>query len=436
MKRWLLFFIIALLVLVVAAGNIISAEAQSPIRATVTAENNFPEGVIFRLEASSSVGDITTARLTFQLVGAKTRQSAPFDFEPAPTIEAEVHFDRRGETPAAALVEYQVRIRDSAGNELTTEPQQITYYPPQYDWKEITEGDATFVWYEGSREWAEQMVSMAAPSVTRAAEAFGVDVQAPVRIVAFPDSASFHEAMPDLDPWVGGVTPQGTGMTIQIMSPDPSRQDWNEKVIPHEIAHVVWFLATSSALAPAPEWLVEGVALLNEPDNSEERAQVEEAARQGRLSRLSELRSNTSGTHDTAGLAYAQYWSLTNFMVETCGDGALQQLVAALNGGQTFDDALVAACGFDEQTLYNNWYAELTGSPPPGTSAPAQPNEAPQPAPPESPAQPPAPVPAPAQPAASGLPVWFGPALILGGLGLFGLAVVLLIGLTIVLRRT
>lgn len=427
MKRWLWFSIIGLIALFVVSVGIAPAKAQSPITATVAAENAFPEGMIFRLDASSSAGDITDARLTFQLVGGKTRQSAPFEFEPGSSIESELHFDRRGDTPPAALVEYQVRVRDSAGNEHTTEPQQITYYPPEYDWKEITEGDATFVWYEGSQEWAQEMVNMAAPSVERAANMFGVDVKAPVRIVAFPDRESFHDAMRDLDPWVGGVTPQGTGMTIQIMSPDSGRQAWNEKVIPHEIAHVVWFLATSSALAPAPEWLVEGVALLNEPDNAEERAQVEQAAREGKLSRLSELRSNTSGTHDTAGLAYAQYWSLTNFMVEDCGDDALRRLVAELNAGRTFDDAMVAACGYNEQTLYDNWYASLTGSAP-RDAAPVQPQAEPQPRSPESPAQP-------VPPARSNLPVWLGPALIVGGLGLFVLAVVFLVGITVALRR-
>lgn len=436
MKRWQWFWIIVVVALLGAGIGILPAQAQSSITATATAENAFPNGLVFHLNASSSAGDITQARLTFQLVGGKARQNEPFDLKPGPTVESELHFNRQGDAlPAAALVEYQMRIRDSAGNELTTDPQRVTYYPPGQDWKETSSGDATFVWYEGSQQWAEKMVALAAPAVERAAKSFGVDVQAPVRIGAFPDGETFHNAMPNLDPWVGGVTPKDTGMTIQIISPDPSRQSWNEKVIPHEIAHIVWFLATSSSFAPAPEWLVEGVALLNEPDNSQEREQVTEAARAGNLSRLSELRSNTAGTHDTAGLAYAQYWSLTDYLVESCSADGLRRLVAELNQGKTFDDAMVAACGYDEQTLYNKWYASLTGSAP-GDTAPAQPQNEPQPAAPDSPAQPPVPAASPAQSTPSGLPTWLGPILILSGLGLFVLAVVLLVGITVALRRT
>lgn len=432
-RHWV--WIAALVALVAGIGNVVPAAAQAPINATVTAENNFPKGIIFRLQASSTAGDITEARLTFQTVISRGRQSAPFDFDPASSVEAEVHVDRAGTSlPPAALIEYQVRVRDSAGNEITTEPQQVTYYPPEYDWQELTSGDATFVWYDGSEEWAQEMVALAAPAVERAAQTYGVDIQAPVRIVAFPDSDSLHEAMPYLQSWVGGITLADLGMTIQIISPDPSRFSWNEVVIPHEIAHLVFDAATPSALAPIPNWLSEGLAMLNEPgDHDADRQMVEKAAREGRLYRLSELRSESFGDHSEVSLGYAQAWSMASYLVETCGDDGLRGFIAELNTGKTLDDAMVAACQFDEQTLYNNWYTELTGSPPAESAAPAQPTAAAESPAVEQPAQQPAS--APAQPAPSPYPAWLGPALLLFGLGLFVLAVVLLIGITILMRR-
>src|SRR5690606_19920004 len=141
--------------------------------------------------------------------------------------------------------------------------------------------------------------------------------------------------------------------------------------------------------------LSEGLAMLNEPgDHDADRQMVEKAAREGRLYRLSELRSESFGDHSEVSLGYAQAWSMASYLVETCGDDGLRGFIAELNTGKTLDDAMVAACQFDEQTLYNNWYTELTGSPPAESAAPAQPTAAAESPAVEQPAQQPASAPA------------------------------------------
>jgi hypothetical protein len=440
-RRSLWFIICALLWLSFPAQS----EAQSPIQAQVIAESSYPNGIIFRLNASSSAGNITDARLSLRTPGGKSRQNAPFRFQPAPTVEAEAQVGRQAGTLApGALYEYQLRVRDSAGNELTSDPATFTYYPPDQDWQEITRGEATFVWYEGSEAWAEEMVALAAPAVQRAAEDYGVEVNVPVRIIAFPDTETLREALPNSPEWIGGITLADQGLTIQYISPDSDRRDWNEVVIPHEIAHLVFSLATPSTFAPIPNWMSEGLAMYNEPgDHAEDRASVEEAASEGRLYRLSELRSESFGDSHSVGLGYAMAWHFADFMVNDCGKDGLKALIAELNKGKSLDDSLTAACGYDEEGLYSRWYTSLMGEAPPASATDltepdtSDPSDSQDPATDDTQSEPfePAEPSATPEQSGSGLPTFLGVLLLLGGLGLGFVALIGLVALAWAMSR-
>lgn len=407
--------------------------AQSPITAEVSAENNFPNGIIFRIKASSSAGEITEARVSYAPTGGRSRGSAPLREQPAPTVEGSVELDRRGDTLVpGSVIEYSWRVRDSAGNELTTDPQTITYFPPGFDWQEASRENVTFVWYEGSEAWGESVAEYSLAALRQIESDLGVSVTTPLRIVAFADSGDFHEANPTLQSWVGGFTRSDAGITVQIISADPDNQDWMRTVIAHELAHLVFDAATPGMLAPLPNWMSEGLAMYSEPgDHADDRARVEAAARDGKLYRLSELRSESFGDHSQVSLGYAMGWHIVDFLVSDCGKDGLSTLIAELNTGKTLDDALMVACGYDEQGLYNKWYTRLTGSPPPTAPQAVPSPEGTAPALPSVPEVAPPPVAAPA----SALPAWLGPALLFGGCGLGLLGMLFLVVLVVALRR-
>lgn len=139
----------------------------------------------------------------------------------------------------------------------------------------------------------------------------------------------------------------GTGVLVSI-----------EKVVPHEVGHVMIARAAGPGLAALPRWLNEGIA---EYVAGERAAQVDPVALraigEGRALEVSELDGAIEGGGEGSALAYAESASLVHFLVAERGEGVIAELLAALRRSGDFEAALEEVTGWHIEELESNWRA-------------------------------------------------------------------------------
>ncbi|MCZ7667195.1 MAG: peptidase MA family metallohydrolase [Chloroflexi bacterium] len=144
----------------------------------------------------------------------------------------------------------------------------------------------------------------------------------------------------------------------------------------HELAHlVVGQFGWSCVGGSRPTWLNEGLAVYAEgapqPDIV---ASLEQAAQANSFEPLRSLNGPFSAHGAAAGIAYAQSYSIVDFLLERYGRAAMQDLLLALAAGSSTDAALEQVYGFNVDGLEQAWRAEmgLPERPFPPTPTPSQ----------------------------------------------------------------
>ncbi len=209
-----------------------------------------------------------------------------------------------------------------------------------------------------ARETAVRVAAAVDEAVPRIAPFVRTRDLRPVRAYVYLDRESFRRAagLPRRSAVVGLATfPEetihidGTGLLASI-----------ERIVPHEVAHIMVGRALGPALPSLPLWANEGIA---EYLAGERASRVDpvalQAIGQGRALDLADLDSALQARDDHTALAYAQSASLVNFLVARRGEPVIGDLLAALQHTRDFDSALHQAAGLHVPDLESAWRASL-----------------------------------------------------------------------------
>ncbi|MCJ7821934.1 MAG: peptidase MA family metallohydrolase, partial [Armatimonadetes bacterium] len=201
-------------------------------------------------------------------------------------------------------------------------------------------------------------------AVPRIAPLVGAQDLRPVQAYVYDDRERFRRAtgLPRQSTITGIATfpdevihIDGTGLLASI-----------EKIVPHEVGHVMIGRALGPAVFALPHWANEGIA---EYVAGERAAQVDPVALQaiGRGSAF-DLRNLDEAIRaggeraggERAGLAYAQSASLVNFLVAERREPVIADLLAALRERGDFESALQQSAGFSLPELESAWRGSLS----------------------------------------------------------------------------
>ncbi|MBN1459716.1 MAG: hypothetical protein JXA57_09260, partial [Armatimonadetes bacterium] len=129
-----------------------------------------------------------------------------------------------------------------------------------------------------------------------------------------------------------------------------------ERVVPHEVAHVLMARALSEAFPSLPAWVGEGVA---EYAAGQRASFVDPAALQaigrGRSLAVRDLDAAIRAQDSNSGLAYAQSTSLVHFLVSRQGDEVISELLGSLRRTRNFERSLQEVTGLDLNELEREW---------------------------------------------------------------------------------
>lgn len=362
----------------------------------------------------------------------------PTSIDPGQQVQAQHILDTQVyNMPPGIDLTYRWMIRDAAGNELETPPQALVYHDDRFPWQELTERGVTLYWYEGDAAFGNDLMQTATRTLDRLQQEIGAAVADPIKVYVYANIRDMRSVLPPNEvEWVGGFAQPGLGLVVVTI--EPGNMVEAQRLIPHELSHQVLHQAVDNPYGGLPLWFDEGLAVYNqETPNRDFPLMVEAAARTDQLIPLEALAASFPADPERARLSYAQSYSMVAYIIDTYGTDKLQALVAAFRNATAVEEAIPQVLGLSIDELDAAWRTTL---PPAQITAPLVPG--PSVAPPDrftdtpgipAPQQPPdwlnpdqlpqQPIPdlAPRQPIpdtsspfipGSGIPFWFGLALV------------------------
>ncbi len=118
---------------------------------------------------------------------------------------------------------------------------------------------------------------------------------------------------------------------------------------------------TFNPYADLPAWLSEGLAMYAEGGlEAEYRALIKRAIAEKSLISVPSLSSPFSARAEESYLAYAQSYSLVEFLITSYGQGKMLGLLNTFSEGSSYDGALEKVYGFDMKGLDTLWREKVT----------------------------------------------------------------------------
>ncbi|MFW6151220.1 MAG: peptidase MA family metallohydrolase [Chloroflexota bacterium] len=320
-------------------------------------EARFPSALVFKLEAESEQ-EIVDARLLYRVERmnyAEVTSEAWADVSPSRHVETSWTWDmRRSSLPPETVVHYRWSITDALGNRQETAEKTVTFEDTRYDWQRMTEGRINLFWYSGDDAFAGELMEACQDGLDRLVQDMGVSPQGEIDLYIYASSDDLQGAMIFPQEWTGGAAFTEFGTIAIGIAPD--RLAWGKRAIVHELTHLVVHQATFNPYSDLPRWLDEGLAMYNEGELAAGFVtHLEKAVVGGNLISVRTLCSGFSAHPERAYLAYAQSYSLVEYLLSEHGHDSMLELLDVFGAGSTYDGALEEVYGFDIEGLDRRW---------------------------------------------------------------------------------
>ncbi len=328
-----------------------------------SAQLEFPSKLTFSLSARSDV-NITDIRLHYtvdQLSHARVTSEVYIEFVPATTVDASWTWDMRrtGGLPPGAGVEYWWTVEDDRGNQTKTTPVRVQFDDTRYSWGSLTESEVTIYWYQGNESFVRELMATAQEALVRLAEDTGAYLEEPIRVYIYANVRDLQGSMIYPQEWTGGAAFTRHGIIAIGIAPD--KLIWGKRAMTHELTHLVIHQMTFNPYNDLPTWLDEGLAMYAEGMLGPEYTTfLSRAIDEGSLISVRSLSSPFSAYAEESILAYAQSYSLVEFMISNYGRDKMLGLLNTFKQGSSYDRALEKVYGFDMDGLNTLWQNYVT----------------------------------------------------------------------------
>ncbi len=355
------------LVILIVGSLAMPAHAQSGVDVTNDqATLSFPNSITFSADIAANT-QITSVILEYgveQLTCGEVVGKAFPDFTPGTDVSVEWTWDMRqsGSEPPGAAIWWQWRVTLQDGSETVSARQTVTWLDDIHDWQVLTGGDINLHWYRGDQDFGEELHTAAVDALERLALEVGIHPNQPIDLYIYANSQDMQDAILYEPSWTGGVAYAEN--SIVIIGISQNDMEWGKRTEAHELTHVLVGHLTFSCLGFLPNWLSEGLAMYGEGGlESIDQARLDDAIEYDTLMSVRSLSGGFSEEYDRASLAYAESYSIVNFLIATYGQEKMSQLLAALRTGVTGDAALQTVYGFDVDGLEDAWRESIGAAP-------------------------------------------------------------------------
>ena len=352
----------------------IPVQAQTGIQlVSDTATLSFPNTATFKAEFKSGA-NISSVVLEYgidQLTCGTVIAKAFPQFTAAGDVQVTWAWDMRqsGSIPPGATLWWHWLVQDANGAQFTSPTQTLTWLDSTHPWQAISGGNITLHYYDGGQSFGQALHDAAAQALVRLSKDVGISSDKPVDIYIYANTSDLQASILYEPSWVGGQAFPETNIVIIGVSTD--QLDWGKSTEAHELTHVLVGHLTFSCLGFIPTWLNEGLAMYGEGGPAAaEVNQFDQAKTANQLLALSSLAGAFSDEANRANLSYTEAYSVVNYLIQIYGRDKMTALLISLRNGNTIDQALQSAYGFDTNGLEDVWRASIGAAPRVGTSNP------------------------------------------------------------------
>jgi hypothetical protein len=322
----------------------------------------------------SGPAPITHATVFFQS-GSQPPYTHPADaFMPATpiTLTATINLTETKLIPFST-VSYWWEVVDAAGNTARSTTQTLIYVDNRFVWQELAAGPVRSHWYQGDSGFGSAAISAASEALPKIQQQIGVEPPTPLDVYVYASTDDLRSAVELAGrEWLGGQARPELGVVLVAIPPGDSARLQMRRDIPHELTHLMTFVATTPNYDATPRWLDEGLATLNEGDpNSMQAIAVQDAAAQIKLIPLEKLCGLFSTDASTALLAYGESRAVVQQIINEYGSAGVQALLAAYRDGATCEGGVERALNTSLTGLEVKWRAQLQPIAPTNPTAPA-----------------------------------------------------------------
>jgi Peptidase MA superfamily len=330
-------------------------------------KRDFPESIEFKIDAEGDA-EITDISLQYRMdkMGVLPVTSVVFPvFEPGQRTSAEWKWDmtQTGGLPPGAALSYWWSVKDASGHEADTPVRTLSFDDGRHEWKEAQGSGFNLYWYNGGSEFAQNLVVAGEEALTLLEQDIGAKPERTIEVYIYGSTAALQSSLIYPQEWTGGLA--FTEYGIVALGISTQQLGWGEAAMAHEMAHLVVHQVTMNGYGIVlPTWLDEGLAMYAEGTLSSDLASaLESAVARGRLDSVQSLSSSFPA--DTAGatLAYAESYSLVEFLLENKGGREnMLELLGAIGDGSGYEEALQGVYGLSVSQLDSQWKLYLKAS--------------------------------------------------------------------------
>jgi hypothetical protein len=348
-------FLVVLLSIIVP----VPTHAAASINITDTSvQISFPGSLAFNFQAQSTspIKDVRVHyqvdRLNFAVV---TSEAWPKP-APATTIKTRWVWDmRKYNLPPGTTLKYWWTASNQTGESVTSNQQKIVFEDTRYSWNKINNGNINLMWYQGSQQFAYDLLNAGGAGLRQLETDTGVRLDRNVRIYIYASSRDLLGALVFPREWTGGAAFSEYGSIVLGVS--TSQLAWGKRAISHELGHLVVHQLTYGPYGSSvPTWLDEG--LVQHAEGAADLAQqavLLKAIKEGKTISLRSLASPFSAVSDEAVLSYAESYAVVDYLIKAYGKEKVVSLLKSIGSGSTADQALTEIYRMDQDGLYSSW---------------------------------------------------------------------------------
>jgi hypothetical protein len=330
----------------------------------LSASYQFAEQITFTAEVAGP-SPITRATVFFQSGSQPPYSHAADPFTPTIPITLTATIDLK-ETKLIpfSTVSYWWEVIDAAGSTARSETQTLIYVDNRFAWQELATGPVRVHWYQGDSGFGSAAISAASEALPKIQQQIGVEPPSPLDVYVYASTDDLRSAVELAGrEWLGGQARPELGVVLVAIPPGDSARLQMRRDIPHELTHLMTFVATTPNYDAAPRWLDEGLATLNEGDpNSTQAIAVQDAAAQNKLLPIENLCGTFPTDAAAALLAYGESRSVVQQIINEYGSAGVQALLAAYRDGATCEGGVERALNTSLTGLEVKWRAPLQPS--------------------------------------------------------------------------
>ncbi|MEX0789023.1 MAG: peptidase MA family metallohydrolase [Anaerolineales bacterium] len=347
------------------ASSLVTAAAQAP--PTVRTAVGYEFGIRISFAATIlSTSHVTRAAVFYRPEGSSHADVLVADLVPGSPTVAQADQDLRVRPlPPFQTVEYWWQVDFADRSTVVTPLQGVRYEDDRFTWQFLAEGPFTVHWSEGDLAFARGGLDAAAAGLERTRTWLLPDPTRPVAIYVYPDVASLEAGLARTGrSWAAGHSDPSLSVILVPVAPTPeSGQDF-ERLIPHELAHLLLFERAGAAYGQIPGWVNEGLATNMElsPD-PRYRASLDQAIEQHAWLSLESICAGFPTSGEAALLAYAESASLVGYLRDAYGIGSIHALLDAYQEGASCTGGLERVLRRTTQVFETEWATSLRAGP-------------------------------------------------------------------------